>query len=167
VDTNTPAGRALESLVGTWRGEGEGSYPDIAPFGYLEETTILASPEWGMLRVLQRTWQREGDGVRGKALHLEAGLIMRRDDGTLLYNCAQDSGRVEVMIGGVAESTPGEIVIAWETTAHANDPRLVRVGRTFWIGRETLRYEAHIATMRTPTYRRHLDARLVRVATTD
>lgn len=167
--TTTPlAVRAIEGLTGTWQGEGEGSYPNLAPFGYIEETTLLAAPEWGMLHVVQRTWLREADGARGKGLHLESGLIMRRDEGTLLYNCAQDSGRVEVMIGTVTEPKPGsgELLIAWETTAHANDPRLVRVGRTFWLGEDALRYEAYLATVRTPTYRRHLDARLGRVATT-
>jgi len=105
---------ALEGLVGTWRGEGEGSYPGVAPFGYREETTIEAAAEWRMLRVVQQTWHRES----GKGLHLEVGLIMHREDGTLLYNCAQDSGRVEVMIGTLTDQT-----IAWQTTAHANDPR--------------------------------------------
>ena len=68
------------------------------------EIDHLAAPDWGMLHVVQRTWKREDDGARGKGLHLEGGPIMGRDDGTLLYSCAQDSGRVEVMIGSVTES---------------------------------------------------------------
>jgi hypothetical protein len=31
---------ALEPLLGTWEGEGQGEYPTIEPFGYVEIVTI-------------------------------------------------------------------------------------------------------------------------------
>src|ERR1019366_7220879 len=44
------------AIVGKWSGRGRGSYPDVAPFDYLEETTIDLEPQWGIATVSQRTW---------------------------------------------------------------------------------------------------------------
>src|SRR5262245_9526299 len=113
-----------------------------------------------MLSVLQRTW-RDESGVRGKALHLESGIILARDDGSLEFGCAQDSGRTEAM-KGVASLEDGVLRIDWVTTAHSNDERLVKMGRTWWIADSSFRYEAHLSTVRTPEYRKHLEASLRR-----
>jgi hypothetical protein len=118
----------LMGLAGVWRGEGAGSYPEVAPFRYLEETTIVMEPDWAMAHVAQRTWRDEG-GMKGKALHLEVGLIPIGADGALQYGCAQDSGRTEVMKANFELSEDGSTLIAWRTTAHSNDARLVRLGR--------------------------------------
>lgn len=155
-------------LCGVWRGEGAGSYPDIPPFRFLEETTISLAPDWSMLCVLQSTWRLES-GVAGKGLHLETGIIQARDGG-LIYSCAQDSGRTEVMRGAVTESAAG-LRIDWVTIAHGFDDRLIKMGRTWWIDgpgsrRDSasagpmFRYEAHLSTTRTPEYRKHLEASL-------
>jgi THAP4-like, heme-binding beta-barrel domain len=153
--------RALALLAGSWRGEGSGRYPEVPAFRYVEETTMTMAHDWKMLHVLQKTWQHDGNGIKQKPLHLETGLVICRDDGTLVYTCAQDSGRAEVMVGA-PEVTPDGFHIAWETTAHANDPRLVKVGRSWWVTAETLRYEGYLSTVRTPEYQRHLEARLAR-----
>ncbi len=149
-----------DRVVGRWSGSGSGSYPGIEPFRYAEHLVIAREPDWNMLSVLQRTWL-ERDGATGRALHLESGLIQLRDDGLLLYCCGQDSGRTEVMTGTVAR-TDGAMRIDWVTTAHSNDARLVRMGRTWWIDGDTLRYEAFLSTVRTPEYRKHLEATLQR-----
>jgi hypothetical protein len=47
-----------------------------------------------------RSWL-EKDGSAGRALHLESGIILARDDGTLVYSCGQDNGRTEVMVGTI------------------------------------------------------------------
>ena len=151
-------------LVGAWRGRGEGSYPDVAPFRYLEHTVITVAADWNMLHVVQETWLDEGDGVKKKALHLETGLIMRKDDGSLLYSCAQDSGRTEVMVGKLSSTSERSLRIDWETTVHANDARLVRAGRTWSVEGDTLHYSGHLSTVRTPEYRKHIEARLIRAA---
>jgi hypothetical protein len=54
--------------------------------------------------------------------------------------------------------------IDWLTTAHSNDARLLRMGRTWWIDGTCLRYEAFLSTVRTPEYRKHLEATLERQA---
>jgi hypothetical protein len=159
VATERPA---WHCLVGVWRGRGSGSYPDMAPFGYIEETRMDLASGWGMLHVLQKTWLDEGDGVKGKPLHLEAGIVLPKEDGSLVYGCAQDSGRTEVMVGRPTIPSEGIVRIEWETTAHANDPRLVKLGRQWSVDGNELMYRAYLSTVRTPEYRKHLEARLVR-----
>jgi hypothetical protein len=111
-----------------------------------------------MLCVLQRTWRDEG-GVKGAALHLENGIIHGREDGSLLYSCAQDSGRTEVM-RGIVSLTEVTLRIDWITIEHSFDERLVKMGRTWWVEDGEFRYEAYLSTLRTPEYRKHLEARL-------
>jgi hypothetical protein len=149
-------------LVGSWSGSGCGSYPGIEPFRYTERLVIAREDDWNMLSVLQRTWL-ERDGSTERALHLESGLIQLRDDGSLLYCCGQDSGRTEVMAGTITLAEDA-LRIDWLTTAHSNDARLLRMGRTWWIEGTCLRYEAFLSTVRTPEYRKHLEATLQRQA---
>lgn len=141
-------------------GTGAGSYPGIDAFRYSEQLVIALERDWSMLTVLQRTWLEQA-GARGRALHLESGVIQVRDDGSLVYCCGQDSGRTEVMTGAVSASSDS-LRIDWVTIAHANDDRLVRMGRTWFVDAATLRYEAHLSTRRTPEYRKHLEATLRR-----
>ncbi len=149
-------------LAGTWSGRGAATYPDVGTFPYLERTAISWEEEWNMLSVLQRTWADDA-GQQGRGLHLEAGIVRVLSDGRLEYSCAQDSGRTEVMVG--APTTVGDaLVIEWVTTAHSNDERLVRMGRTWQLTGDQLRYRAHLATTRITEYRDHLDAVLVRQA---
>ena len=156
-----PLSDVLAMLGGRWRGEGQGEYPGVPPFRYVEETTFAAQDGWPLLHVVQKTWREPGG-----ASHLEVGLLIPQGDGRLLFNCAQDGGRTEVMLGAPAPSADGGLAIAWETRDVSNDPRIVRAGRTWRMGggAQTLAYEAFVATHRTPAYRRHLAATLRRVA---
>lgn len=160
LDVN--AKTAMQSLVGAWVGEGSGSYPDISPFQYLEETTITLAVEWNMLHVLQRTWRRAGDAAKGQALHLESGILLAKEDGSLVYSCGQDSGRAEVMAGTVGRTDDGRLEIEWKTFAHANDPRILQASRKWSVGAGSFSYEAQLSTVRTPEMRVHLMANLSR-----
>jgi hypothetical protein len=66
------------------------------------------------------------------------------------------------MVGTVEETANGGLRIAWETTAHLNDPRIVRASRTWQLEGDSLSYEGYIATTRAPDVRRHIEARLTR-----
>lgn len=145
-------------LAGHWSGQGTGIYPHVPPFGFIENTAIELAPDWSMLCVLQQTWRDEG-GSKGTGLHLENGIIHGREDGSLLYSCAQDSGRTEVMRGTVSVSET-TLRIDWDTIEHSFDDRLVKMGRTWWVENGEFRYEAYLATVRTPEYRKHLEATL-------
>lgn len=152
----------MQRLVGAWHGRGSGSYPDVPPFRYAEETTIALARDWQMLHVLQQTWQIDDAGARQRALHLEAGIIVARDDGAMVYSCGQDSGRVEAMVAMPALDDGGVLRLAWQTIAHGNDARLVKLGRDWRVGSDRFEYEAYLSTVRTPEYRRHLEAQLHR-----
>lgn len=80
----------LSALVGTWRGEGEGAYPTIAPFRYVEELTFSHDGR-PVLAYRQRTW----DPGTGGALHLESGFLRAAGDGRAELVVAQPTGLVE------------------------------------------------------------------------
>lgn len=164
VESSTQASHDTEfvmaRLVATWAGRGTATYPDVPAIPYLERTTITREPDWNMLSILQRTWQ-DDRGRRGEGLHLEAGIIRALPDGRLEYSCAQDSGRTEVMVGSPL-IVGDALTIEWITTEHSNDERLVRMGRSWQVESRHFSYRAHVATRRTPEFRQHLDAVLLR-----
>src|ERR1019366_3272840 len=94
---------------------------------------------------------------------LEQGLIVPCNDGTFEYGCAQDSGRIESIVGSPRPTLNGGIEIDWVTTSHGNDDRLVRMGRTWQGEKNRLSYQAFLTTVRSGDYRQHLDAVLMRV----
>lgn len=83
----------LGALVGTWRGDGEGAYPTIAPFRYVEELTFSHDGR-PVLAYRQRTWDPE----TGAALHLESGFLRTPGDGRAELVVAQPTGLVEASV---------------------------------------------------------------------
>jgi hypothetical protein len=158
-----PVPVSWQSFLGEWRGTGRGSYPDVAPFSYLEETVLALEPGWGMVRVTKRTWLDLGGGARGEPQHLEQGLIILRADGILEYGCAQDSGRIESMRGVAQLASSGGVEINWVTTSHGNDSRLARMGRAGQLDDDRFTYQAFLSTVLWPDYRQHLGASLERI----
>lgn len=150
----------LESIGGTWTGRGYGEYAGVPRFQFIEELNLGFQEDWNMIQVSQRTWLQV-DGNIVKPLHLESGLIIGNVDGTLTYSCGQDSGRSEVMVGTL-KRLDSTLKIDWITTFHANDDRLVRMGRIWTISGDQLSYEAFLSTVKTPEYRKHLEATLIR-----
>ncbi|KAG8365303.1 hypothetical protein BUALT_Bualt18G0090500 [Buddleja alternifolia] len=81
-----PAVQPLSSLLGTWRGQGEGTFPTIAPFKYSEEVQFSHSPN--------KTWELSS----GEAMHSESGYWRPKLDGTIEVVIAQSTGLVEVQL---------------------------------------------------------------------
>jgi len=79
----SPSHQIMHALVGRWFGYGSGSYQDVPPFRYIEETRVEMASDWRMLHVVQKTWEHDGDGVKRRALHLEVGLILAGDNAYL------------------------------------------------------------------------------------
>ncbi len=87
----------LEVLLGTWRGRGQGSYPTIESFGYVEEITFahVGKP---FIAYSQKTRHAETD----LPLHAEAGYLRPVGTTGIELVIAQPSGIVEVHDGTVA-----------------------------------------------------------------
>lgn len=82
-------------LLGTWRGEGAGSYPTIDEFTYTEELvfTDVGKP---FLHYVQRTW-----GPTGAPMHTETGYLRCPGDGAVELVLAQPTGQTELAEGRV------------------------------------------------------------------
>lgn len=99
-----PALTAVADLVGTWRGEGSGEYPTIAPFTYTEEVTFtdVGKP---FLVYVQRTWS-----PAGAPMHTETGYlrIVEGDTGLAVeFVLAQPTGQTELAEGPLTATATG------------------------------------------------------------
>lgn len=151
-----PAIEPIAWLVGTWRGEGEGSYPTIATFRYGEEIVFdhVGKP---FVSYRQRTWSLPD----GAPLHSESGYLRPQGDGRLEYVIAQPTGIVEVGAGTVEHR---RVAVAASTEA-TRTPTAVLVGgveRAMQVEGDELTYELRMATDRVPMTL-HLRATLRRV----
>ena len=85
-------------LVGTWVGEGEGSYPTIEPFGWRDTTRF-----WHVGKPAMLYEQRTKDAVTGEPRHAESGFLRpgpEPDAFELIV--AHNTGHAELATGNVA-----------------------------------------------------------------
>jgi hypothetical protein len=87
----------LAFLLGTWRGNGHGSYPGIEPFDYGEEISF-GHTGLAYLTYSQRTWHPDG-----APSHHESGFL-RAAAGRYELLLAHSGGRVESAEGSLAGS---------------------------------------------------------------
>lgn len=87
----------LAALVGTWRGDGRGSYPTIDDFSYTEELNFrdVGKP---FLVYTQRTWSPSG-----APMHVETGYL--RPSGEFIL--ALPTGQAELAQGTITEIPDG------------------------------------------------------------
>lgn len=84
----------IDRLPGVWRGDGEGHYPTISPFGYREELTFTRLGDKPILSYVQRTWHHDD----GRPLHGECGYV-RLDGARIELVIAQTTGFTEIHHG--------------------------------------------------------------------
>ena len=90
-------------LIGTWKGQGAGSYPTIDDFTYSEELTFsdVGKP---FLHYVQKT-----RGPSGAPMHTETGYLRLPGNGTAELVLAQPTGQTELCEGTV--HTSGDTVV--------------------------------------------------------
>jgi hypothetical protein len=135
----------LAFLLGTWQGEGTGSYPTIEPFAYRETLTFdHVGDAW--LSYLQESWSTDGE-----PLHFERGFL--RPGGA--------AGDVELVLAhpiGVTEVAHGrldgrELRLRGEEvgiTRAATGSDVRGLERRYAVDGDTLTYELDMATGTTP-----------------
>jgi hypothetical protein len=144
----------LAGLLGEWRGEGRGSYPTIADFGYREEATFTHSGK-PFLAYTQRTWALDD----GRPLHAEAGYLRPQAGDRVELVLAQPSGIVEVCEGTLHD---GRLELASTLVARTRTAKEVTdVRRTLDIDGDLLRYVVEMAAVGQPL-QFHLEAQLRR-----
>jgi hypothetical protein len=144
----------LAFLLGTWRGEGEGSWPGVDDFSFAEELAVEhAGHAW--LVYTQRSWS-PGDG---SAIHYERGFV--RPAGP---------GRAELVLAhpiGVAEIAEGEVrdgvleVASTSVSISGTASEVTELRRRVEVERDRLTYELHMA-MREIPLTSHIRSRLTR-----
>ncbi|MDE0138299.1 MAG: FABP family protein [bacterium] len=148
---------SLAFLVGTWRGGGNGRYPTIEPFEYLEEAVYTPGPGKPFIAYRQRTRRA---GAAGEPLHSESGYIRPGGpDGAELV-VAQPTGIVEVHTGEI----DGRQVHfrSKDVRLSSTAVEVSRVERRIRVVGDTMRYRVWMAAVGQPL-QVHLEAELTRV----
>ena len=153
-----PGLSALAPLLGTWTGAGEGEYPTIPSFGYLEEVTFghVGKP---FLAYGQKT--RATDD--GRPLHAETGYLRAPSPGRVELVLAHPTGITEI---GEGSLTVTDGVVELELTATtigltASAKDVTALGRSFRIDGDELTYTLRLGAVGQPL-QHHLAATLHR-----
>lgn len=142
-------------LVGTWRGRGEGEYPTIEDFAYVEEVAFghVGKP---FLSYVQKT----RDATTDLPLHAESGYIRAGSGGGWFeLVIAQPSGIVELHEGTLTGRTLSFEATGVHVTATAKS--VTAVTRTLTVHDDELRYALSMAAVGRPLTH-HLSATLTR-----
>ncbi len=152
----------IASIAGVWKGRGLATYPTIQTTEYLDEIKFEFVESDLALFFEQRTWYVK-DNEKSAPLHWESGYILCKEDGVYILSNAQNNGRTEVLSGSLSMFSGNTFHLALESRAFANDERMVRTTRDFYLDGDALKYYVNMATKMTPQFQHHLESTLLRV----
>jgi THAP4-like, heme-binding beta-barrel domain len=138
---------ALAPLLGTWAGQGEGKYPTIQPFQYLEEV-VFAHVGKPFLAYAQKT-RAVADG---RPLHAETGYLRVPQPGHVELVLAHPNGITEIEVGNYSV-TGDQIEVELSTTAIGLTPtakEVAALGRSLRIDGDKLSYTVRMRAMGQP-----------------
>jgi len=138
---------ALAPLLGTWAGRGEGKYPTIEPFEYLEEV-VFSHVGKPFLAYAQKT-RAVADG---KPLHAETGYLRAPRPGHIELVLAHPSGITEIDAG--TYSVAGDVIeVELSSTAIGLAPtakEVTALGRSFRVDGDDLSYTLRMGAVGQP-----------------
>jgi hypothetical protein len=138
---------ALAPLLGTWAGRGEGKYPTIEPFEYLEEV-VFSHVGKPFLAYAQKT-RAVADG---KPLHAETGYLRAPRPGHIELVVAHPSGITEIDAG--TYSVNGDVIeVELSSTAIGLAPtakEVTALGRSFRVDGDDLSYTLRMGAVGQP-----------------
>ncbi len=127
-------------LLGTWSGDGAGSYPTIPSFRYAE-TVAFGHVGKPFLAYTQRTRALDEHGEAGLPLHAEAGYLRVPAAGRAEWVLAQPSGIAEIQ-EGTLEHVEGAVVLTFRSAQVA----LTSSAKSVTAVERTLRVEGDVLT---------------------
>ncbi len=145
-------------LAGTWRGQGQGSYPTIDDFAYTEELILEPVPGRPVAHWRSRTREAES----GEPRHAESGFLRSTDAGVELV-IAHSFGIVET---GLGTFDGAALVLASGSLQGTPSAKQIdRVERRYELADDALDYRIAMAAVGVDLTH-HLDASLRRSADT-
>ena len=152
----------LRRLEGRWRGFGVGSFPTIEAFQYREVLDFLSrDPLELALSYHQQSWLVV-DGEDAGHSHWESGFVMGDTSGQIELFNAQESRRVEVLVGSIAFADDGACTLDLRSTLQGHDQRMRHSRRTLRFDENHLSYKLEMETDRVSPLTPHLEAKLTK-----
>jgi len=153
--------KKLSALIGTWQGRGVAEFPTIETTEYFEELKFEFVESDPAIYFEQKTWFIN-NAEKGAPLHFESGFILPKDNGIYEMNNAQNNGRTEVLKGNLSMFSGDTFHLALQSKSFSNDERMIRSSRDFYIDGDSMKYYVNMATQKTPEFRHHLEAALIK-----
>ncbi len=148
----------LAPLLGTWRGRGQGEYPTIKPFDYLEEV------EFGHVGRPFLTYRQRTRAVDdGRPMHSETGYLRALPDDRIELILAHPTGITEICEGSLVSDDDG-LRIELDSTSigrSSSAKSVTALGRTLAVAGNTLSYTLRMAAVEQPL-QHHLAATMQR-----
>ncbi|MCB0488252.1 MAG: FABP family protein [Cyclobacteriaceae bacterium] len=153
--------RIFGFLEGEWRGEGEGMFPTIDNFRYVEHLRFSVDEERPFCHLEQRTWIKPS----AKPSHWESGFLSFEENMTGSLRTVQSGGRSEVILLEEAIATDEKIELKFSPSTISHDFRIVGTSRQWILNlvNASFSYEMQMATQNVTKLQLHLRATLSKV----